>query len=85
MAGAVRLHPTRFLIWDLVAVVIWVPGSVLAGNLAGASYQRLAEHISNVTLVVIAALALILTTIYLTRRRARRSPDLAPADLPPAG
>lgn len=71
MAGAVHLHPTRFLLWDLVAVVIWVPGSVLAGNLAGASYQRVAEHISNATLVVIAAAALTLTTIYVIRRRTR--------------
>jgi len=71
LAGAARLHPTRFGIWDLLAVLVWVPGSVLAGNLAGASYERLAEHISNATLMLIGAAAVTIATIHLLRRRAR--------------
>lgn len=71
MAGAARLHPARFLIWDLVAVLIWVPGSVLAGDLAGASYAKLAGRISDATLVAFAVLVLAIAITLAVRRRSR--------------
>lgn len=85
MAGAVRLSPARFLVWDLAAVLIWVPGSVLAGNLAGASYAKLAGHISNVSLAVFAVLALVIVIALAVRRRGRsRRPGLEPPPPPEA-
>lgn len=82
MAGAVRLRPARFALWDLLAVAVWVPGSVLAGDLAGTSYTRLAETISHASLVAIALLAAATTTaVLLTRRRHRHrhQPTAPPA------
>lgn len=75
VAGAARLHPVRFLIWDLAAVLIWVPGSVLAGYLAGylagASYAKLADRVSTVSLIAFGAIATLLVVCYAVRRRLR--------------
>ena len=82
LAGAVRLRPVRFAVWDLVAVVVWVPGSVLAGDLAGASYARLAEHVSHASLLIliVAILAGTLAVVITRRRRAARRTRVLPAD-----
>lgn len=83
MAGAVRFRPARFLVWDLIAVLIWVPGSVLVGDLAGASYAKLADLISNASLAAFAVVALIIGIAIAVRRRSRAArPGLEPAAQP---
>lgn len=69
LAGATRLAPGRFAAWDLAAVLVWVPGSVLAGYLAGASYERLSDRFSQVTLVLLGAVLLGWVVVRLRRRR----------------
>ncbi|HEY3682333.1 MAG TPA: DedA family protein [Streptosporangiaceae bacterium] len=84
MAGAVRLRPVRFAVWDLMAVAVWVPGSVLAGDLAGASYARLADRVSHATLGVLAAVAAVAVVAFLVlRHRRRRASALPVAEEPP--
>ena len=38
VAGATRLPYRQFLAWNALGAVIWAPGTVLAGYLAGSSY-----------------------------------------------
>jgi membrane protein DedA with SNARE-associated domain len=71
LAGAARLEPLRFAAWNFAGVIVWVPGSVLVGYLAGESYERQSAITSRTTLVVVVVvvLAAALALIFTSRRR----------------
>lgn len=76
LAGVARLPVRRFAPADLLGVLVWVPGSVVVGYLAGASYSRLAQRIGGVSAAVVAVVLIGAAVGYLWhRRRSRSSPE----------
>ncbi|MGK5672625.1 DedA family protein [Micromonospora sp. URMC 106] len=78
LAGAAGMPYRRFAPWNLAGVVTWVGGSVLAGNLAGESYEtvsRLLGRATGAVLVLVAALV----AVVLAGRWLGRNPDPARA------
>ncbi|MFI7522131.1 DedA family protein [Micromonospora globbae] len=74
LAGAAGMPYRRFAPWNLAGVVGWVGGSVLAGYLAGESYEtvsRLLGRATGAALVLLAALA----AVVLAGRWLGRNPD----------
>ncbi|RKN50683.1 DedA family protein [Micromonospora endolithica] len=84
LAGASGMPYRRFLPWNLAGVVTWVGASVLAGNLAGESYEtfsRLLGRASGAVLLLLGAVV----TVLLVGRWLGRNPDPARALLSRAG
>ncbi|MFG1777433.1 DedA family protein [Micromonospora sp. NPDC049051] len=78
LAGAAGMPYRRFAPWNVAGVVTWVGGSVLAGNLAGESYEtvsRLLGRATGAVLVLVAALV----AVVLAGRWLGRNPDPARA------
>lgn len=66
LAGAAGIGYGRFLLFDAVGVVVWVPGTVLAGYVAGASYRRVTGTLG--PLGALAAVAVVAGLVLLVRR-----------------
>ncbi|MFJ6198562.1 DedA family protein [Micromonospora sp. NPDC092111] len=82
VAGAAGLPYPRFVFFDGVAVLVWVPGTVLLGWAAGAASAGLP---SAAAVVLVAAVAVALTVRRVRRRRApvRRCSGAARSGRPP--
>ncbi|MEV1145659.1 DedA family protein [Micromonospora sp. NPDC049799] len=84
LAGAAGMPYRRFLPWNVAGVVTWVGASVLAGNLAGESYEtfsRLLGRASGAVLLLVGAVVAVL----LAGRWLGRNPDPVRALLARAG
>ncbi|MDQ1374190.1 MAG: hypothetical protein QOJ09_1528, partial [Actinomycetota bacterium] len=57
VAGATRMPYRRFLAWNVLGAVVWAPGTVLAGYLAGSSYPRVAKYAGSAGLILLGAAA----------------------------
>ncbi len=54
LAGASGLRYRRFVVWDALGAVIWGPGLVWLGYMAGGSYEKVAEWTGRAGLVLLA-------------------------------
>jgi len=74
VAGATRMPYRRFLAWNALGAIIWAPGTVLAGYLAGSSYRRVERDAGPAGLVLLAAVAAV-AAVVLPARWIARHPD----------
>ncbi|ATO17354.1 phospholipid phosphatase [Micromonospora sp. WMMA2032] len=74
LAGAAGLPYRRFAPWNLAGVVSWVGASVLAGYLAGESYERVSQLLGRATGAVLVLLVCLLGVV-LAGRWLGRNPD----------
>ena len=80
LAGANRMPYGRFAAVDLAGTLIWAPGLVLLGFLAGESYHLLEDWVGRVGLTLLGLVAVGVVWVVLRRRRRRRR--AAPRPLP---
>lgn len=57
----------RFLAWNALGAVIWAPGTVLAGYLAGSSYRRVEHYAGPAGLVVLGAVIAVAVVVLSAR------------------
>jgi membrane protein DedA with SNARE-associated domain/membrane-associated phospholipid phosphatase len=73
LAGMSGVAYRQILVWDVLGVLGWVGGSVVAGYLAGTSYARLADVFGQATstllLLVLVIVALVVIGRYFGRHR----------------
>ncbi len=74
VAGTTRMPYRRFLAWNALGAIIWAPGTVLAGYLAGSSYRRVERYAGPAGLVLLGAVAAV-AAVVLTARWIARHPD----------
>ncbi|MEI2775524.1 MAG: DedA family protein [Tetrasphaera sp.] len=68
LAGAARMPYRTFLAWNAVGGILWGIVMVVAGHLAGASYQRVAHWLGTGSAVVLALVVVIALTVWHLRR-----------------
>jgi len=71
VAGAARMPYRRFLAWNALGAVIWAPGMVLAGYLAGSSFHRVERYLGRAGLVLAGVVAVIALVVVAARWIAR--------------
>jgi undecaprenyl-diphosphatase len=64
LAGASRMPYRKFLAWNALGAVLWAPGFVLLGYLAGSSYRRVAHYAGQAGLMLAAVLAAVATIAW---------------------
>jgi membrane protein DedA with SNARE-associated domain/membrane-associated phospholipid phosphatase len=74
LAGASGLRYRRFLLWDALGAVIWGPGLVWLGYMAGGSYDKVAQWTGRAGLVLL-GLALVMGTLLAGGRWLSRHPE----------
>ncbi|AVT40985.1 phospholipid phosphatase [Plantactinospora sp. BB1] len=74
LAGSAGMPYRRFAPWNLAGVVTWVGGSVLAGYLAGESYETVSHYLGKATGAVL-LLIVFIVAIVLVGRWLGRNPD----------
>ncbi len=74
VAGATQMPYRRFLAWNALGAIIWAPGTVLAGYLAGSSYRRVERYAGPAGLVLLGAVVAVASVVFTTRWIARH-PD----------
>jgi membrane protein DedA with SNARE-associated domain/membrane-associated phospholipid phosphatase len=73
-AGTARMPYPTFVVWTVAGGLIWAPGFVLLGYLAGGSYQRVADLAGQASLILLALLVLVGGVLAAARWTARH-PD----------
>lgn len=58
LAGTAHMPYRRFLVWNAAGGLVWGGGSVLAGYLAGNSYQRVEKYVGRGTAIVLALIVI---------------------------
>lgn len=74
VAGAARMPYRRFLVWNALGAVIWAPGMVAAGYLAGSSYQRVERYLGRAGLILAIAVG-VLAAVVLSARWIAHHPE----------
>jgi membrane-associated phospholipid phosphatase len=74
LAGMARMPYRTFLPWNVAGGVIWAPGFVLAGYLAGRSYQRV-EQLAGRASLLLAAVLVLVGGVVLSARWVARHPE----------
>ncbi|MDM4719885.1 DedA family protein [Micromonospora sp. WMMA1363] len=74
LAGAANMPYRRFAPWNLTGGATWVAGSVIAGNLAGESYETVSHLLGRATGAVLVLLGA-MVAVLLTGRWLGRNPD----------
>jgi membrane protein DedA with SNARE-associated domain/membrane-associated phospholipid phosphatase len=74
LAGMSRMPYRTFLPWNLAGGVIWAPGFVLLGYLAGNSYQRVEQVAGRASLLLLAVLVAV-GAVVAAARWAARNPE----------
>jgi membrane protein DedA with SNARE-associated domain/membrane-associated phospholipid phosphatase len=73
-AGMARMPYRTFVVYTVVGGLIWAPGFVLLGYLAGGSYQRVADLAGQASLILLALLTLV-GGVLAAARWVARHPD----------
>jgi undecaprenyl-diphosphatase len=74
LAGMSRMPYHTFLPWNVAGGIIWAPGFVLLGYLAGGSYRRI-ERIAGRASLVLLLIVVIVGAVVTAARWAARHPD----------
>lgn len=72
VAGMSQMPYRTFLPWNALGGIVWAPGFVLLGYLAGNSFRTVERYAGRASLVVFGALLLIGTTVYVARKLLKR-------------
>jgi membrane-associated protein len=72
MAGLSGMRYRRFLVYNALGGLVWGVGCVLAGYLAGSSYQKVAHWLGEGGAVVVVLVVLAALVVWRVRRRRRR-------------
>ncbi len=76
LAGMSRMPYRRFLPWNAVGGLAWGVTNVVAGYLAGMSYQRVATWLGGGAAVVVAGVVVVALVVWaIRRRRAERAEE----------
>ncbi len=67
LAGAARMPYRRFLAWNAAGGLIWAPGMVLLGYLAGSSFRRVERYAGRAGLLLLAVAASIAGVVVASR------------------
>lgn len=78
LAGASGMRYRRFLLWDVLGAVIWGPGLVWLGYMAGGSYDKAAQWTGRASLVLL-GLIVIVGAVLAGGRWLARHPEEAAA------
>lgn len=70
LAGASGMHYAMFLRWNAIGGIAWGITVVMAGQVAGLSYQRVAHWLGTGTAVAVVAIGVIGLAVWQVRRRA---------------
>lgn len=71
LAGASRMRYVTFLAWNASGGILWGTAMVVAGYVAGASYQRLESWLGTGTAVVAVLIVVAALTVWQLRRHRR--------------
>jgi membrane protein DedA with SNARE-associated domain/membrane-associated phospholipid phosphatase len=74
LAGMSRMPYRTFLPWNVAGGIIWAPGFVLLGYLAGGSWRRV-ERIAGRASLLLVVLVVVAAAVVLTARFIARHPD----------
>jgi len=74
LAGLSGMHYRRFLVWNALGGVLWGVGCVVAGYLAGSSYEKVASYLGKAGAAMI-ALVVVAALLTWRIRRHRSDPD----------
>ncbi len=74
LAGMSRMPYRTFLPWNAAGGLIWAPGFVLLGYLAGGSYRQV-ERVAGRASLLLLALVVVVGAVALTARWVARHPD----------
>ena len=72
LAGLSRMPYRKFLPWNAIGGVVWAPGFVLLGYIAGGSYHRVAEWAGRASAVLFATVVLVFGVVMAARAVVRR-------------
>lgn len=75
VAGATHMPYRRFLAWNALGALVWAPGTVVAGYLAGSSYRRVERYAGRAGLVLLGATVGV-AVVVIAARWVARHPDV---------
>jgi undecaprenyl-diphosphatase len=75
LAGAAGMPYRRFAPWNAVGILVWVPGSVMLGRLAGSAYPSAASVPGWIGAAILAIGVVAGIVTYVRRRRRRRAEE----------
>lgn len=73
LSGMARMHYGTFLRWNALGGIAWGSAVVVAGYLAGHSYQRVEHWLGAGAGVVVAVVVVVAVGVHLVRRRRERT------------
>jgi membrane-associated protein len=79
LAGLSGMRYRRFLVWNALGGVLWGVGCVVAGYLAGSSYEKVASYLGKAGAAMI-ALVVVAAVLTWRIRRHRSDPDRGASD-----
>lgn len=68
LSGASRMHYPKFLAWNALGGIAWGVTVVVAGYLAGASYERVGRYLGQGAAMVVAAVVVVALVVWHLRR-----------------
>ncbi len=72
IAGLSRMPYRKFFPWNAVGGMVWAPGFVFLGYVAGGSYERVARWTGRASAVLVAVLVLVVVVVVTARAVVRR-------------
>ena len=72
IAGLSRMPYRKFLPWNAIGGIVWAPGFVLLGYVAGGSYHRVAEWAGRASAVLLTVVVLVIGVVVAARAVVRR-------------
>ena len=72
LAGLSRMPYRTFLPWNAIGALVWAPGFVLLGYVAGASYHKVAEWTGRASAVLLGLVVLVVAVAMVARAVVRR-------------
>jgi membrane protein DedA with SNARE-associated domain len=72
LAGVLRMHWRTFAIFNFLGAVLWVTVISVAGYLFGRHWERVADIMKNVNIVVFVGIAALIAIVWYRRRRSTR-------------
>ena len=90
LAGLSRMRYPRFLAWNAAGGVVWGVGAVLAGYLAGSSYEKVAHYLGQGGAIVVGVLVVAGFFVWRWRHKRgktahKRDQDTAASETAPSG